>query len=739
MKRFLRLPPFFLSFCLCLALLGLHAHAATFFPLTEAILTTPPFSEYVSSTSANHFGYSSTTNEICLANNGPSSAAWKPHQPNPQHDYYNGYILEGTFDIYVFGKNDSGEIYLKRSQKGFSSGVWASEYASFGAVQVKEYTLTIEYVYADGTTASPAKTYTIGQGKSYSYPSPSILGYTPDKAAVSGTMTADTKVRVTYTAGTYTLTIQYKYTDGTTASATKTYQHKYNERYAYPSPAISGYEASPASVTGTMPAGNTTVTVTYQKAQYTLTIQYIYEDGSKVMDSAVYTLASGTSYSYPSPEVRGHAPDVETVSGTMPSSDKIVTVTYSRQPCQLTILYVYEDGTQAAPTKTVNVTYGTSYSYVSPKVSGYVPDWPFVSGLMLDEPQTVKVTYYKAKKSLTINYILENDRLAFPSRVYQHAAGDVYSYPSPGLAGYTPSIRIVEGTMLDSDRVVNVVYRANSQNLTVQYVYEDGKQAFRSVNGSYTTGQWYSIKSPRKSGYYPDISVVQGNMPTHGITVIVTYYKIETGPYPDVGEEGPDNGSGSGGTGSGGSSSSGGDSSGTGPGGSGSSGTGSSGTGPGGTGPGGSGTGGGTICPDCGCNTSHCHCANNPDCPCGGNCRPGWHPPNVIPDSTIPPGGYLPDGWEMDFGIGEPEDEIKEPNVDFNFWNPDEHADGALQFQDTRPLPEISLPDSAKVKAGAVPSEADPLDPEQYGYTDGADRDLYYYLEKYFGIDGRKE
>ncbi|MCF2665034.1 InlB B-repeat-containing protein, partial [Oscillibacter valericigenes] len=65
-----------------------------------------------------------------------------------------------------------------------------------------EYALTIHYVYADGSEAAPDYTDTLYYEEAYNVtsPSPSITGYKPDKATVSGTMPAkDVEVTVTYT------------------------------------------------------------------------------------------------------------------------------------------------------------------------------------------------------------------------------------------------------------------------------------------------------------------------------------------------------------------------------------------------------------------------------------------------------------------------------------------------------------------------------------------------------------
>ena len=65
---------------------------------------------------------------------------------------------------------------------------------------VTRYTLTINYVYEDGTTAAPTHSSRHDSGYRYSVSSPSIEGYTPDQAVVSGTLTSDVTVTVVYTA-----------------------------------------------------------------------------------------------------------------------------------------------------------------------------------------------------------------------------------------------------------------------------------------------------------------------------------------------------------------------------------------------------------------------------------------------------------------------------------------------------------------------------------------------------------
>ena len=138
---------------------------------------------------------------------------------------------------------------------------------------VNSYTLTINYVYSGGGTAADTYTASVNYGASYSVNSPNITGYTPDQATVSGTMgTSDVTVIVTYSVNSYTLTIKYEYADHTTASETYTASVNYNVSYSVNSPSISCYTPNQATVSGTMPADNVTVTVTYSIINYAITV-----------------------------------------------------------------------------------------------------------------------------------------------------------------------------------------------------------------------------------------------------------------------------------------------------------------------------------------------------------------------------------------------------------------------------------------------------------------------------------
>ena len=80
-----------------------------------------------------------------------------------------------------------------------------------------------------------------------------------------------------------------------------------------------------------MPAEDTEVTVTYHEKTYTLTINYVYEDGTKAADTHTEQLKKDAKYDVSSPEITGYVADKSKVSGTMPAEDTEVTVTYTKK------------------------------------------------------------------------------------------------------------------------------------------------------------------------------------------------------------------------------------------------------------------------------------------------------------------------------------------------------------------------------------------------------------------------
>ena len=206
----------------------------------------------------------------------------------------------------------------------------------------------------------------------------------------------------------YKLKINYKYEDGREAAKSHEETLQYQSGYSVTSPVIDGYTANNLVVSGTMPAGNVEVTVTYTKNSYKLKINYKYEDGREAAESHEETLPYQSDYSVTSPVIEGYTADKLVVSGKMPAGNVEETVTYTpRTDLSYTVNY-YWNGTEipVKPSKTVlHQTFGEEVTESPIGADDYTPvsTEPKKIKIGADSTQNVINFYYYRNVKLTAN------------------------------------------------------------------------------------------------------------------------------------------------------------------------------------------------------------------------------------------------------------------------------------------------------------------------------------------------
>ena len=167
--------------------------------------------------------------------------------------------------------NPYGEGYYIHMVK---SGKWHDIYniTHYGFVCEFElpYTLTINYLYENGSTAAPSYTARVNYGDTYSVTSPNVQGHSPSRQTVSGTMGAtNMSVDVVYSANTYTVT--FKDWNGTVL---KTQQVQYGGAATAPAnPTRTGYTFTGWDKAFTNVTANLVVTAQYSINTYTVTFK----------------------------------------------------------------------------------------------------------------------------------------------------------------------------------------------------------------------------------------------------------------------------------------------------------------------------------------------------------------------------------------------------------------------------------------------------------------------------------
>ena len=282
---------------------------------------------------------------------------------------------------------------------------------------------------------------------------------------------------------TYNITIYYNYSTGAQAADTYSNSYEYDASYSITSPSIPGWTPDQAVVSGQMGAGNKIVYVVYNIDSHSITIHYIDPEGNPMSvwssSAADYSTSQDyqTTYTKASPVVTGfvldderNGGDMSVVTGTVGTEDIVINVYYAYIMYDLTITYtgvVSPDENPAQVNASIHV--GETLDYLSPLVVGYTPDIATVSAT-LDSTSpaalTYTVTYSKNQHTLTIEYVFDEDvaeedkeGVTLPPTYSQdYYYRDQFSVDSPDVEGFTAVPRRVTGQMGDDNMSYTVVY-----------------------------------------------------------------------------------------------------------------------------------------------------------------------------------------------------------------------------------------------------------------------------------------
>lgn len=207
-------------------------------------------------------------------------------------------------------------------------------------------------------------------------------------------------------AGTYSYTVEY-YIDGVkNDSLTVTEQAAYNAVIStYPDKCPANYRLDQTeNLPLTIGVSGNVIKVYYVKNVFTLTIHYLYADGSTAAEDHVESLMQGAAYSVTSPEISGYTVDKATVSGSMPAENVTVTVTYTkRSDLSYTVNYYWND-TKVQASKTVDgKTFESSVTEAPETIEGYTPVSGASKTITIGVENNVINFYYYKDVELTAN------------------------------------------------------------------------------------------------------------------------------------------------------------------------------------------------------------------------------------------------------------------------------------------------------------------------------------------------
>ncbi len=360
------------------------------------------------------------------------------------------------------------------------------------------------------------------------------------------TVTADTAVYASYSDISYTLTINYKYANGTAAATTYTETLGYNAPYSVTSPVIDGYTADLPTVSGNI-TDNTTVDVTYTANTYTAT--FYDADGTTVLGTttAAYganimaisnpTSASGATFKGWSETLGG---SILTNLGTMPIGGKSF---YANWQAATNYIDFY-DGNLIDWLDGIDCEVGAPIENYAPTNYTTPAGQSFIGWFIVDE-STLELTDVQVTVVPSYYVMLAPKFEAASFTVTFNDANGNFISSQSGLAGDTiippnDSIMIPEGYTLSwadennnpmpatitGNATYHAVFTANTYVLTVTYVTEDGSDAPADETYNVVYGTQYNYPATTVAGYTADPSAVTGTMPAAATTVTVTLRPI---------------------------------------------------------------------------------------------------------------------------------------------------------------------------------------------------------------------
>ena len=346
------------------------------------------------------------------------------------------------------------------------------------------------------------------------------------------TVAANASYTAESAANSHVLTITYNAPAGVSVPAKVVKTLSYNADYDVASPAVEGYTADVASVSGKMPDADVNKVVTYAPKRFAVELV-----------GATATPAAGEDGKYAygtkltlTPVVPANAHFTQWSDGNM-SSPRVVTVngdaSYTAENATdthvLTITYKTPAGVTAPATVVKSYNVGEEYSIASPEVTGHTADRLTVSGTMAGSDVNETVNYEANTYTITLD-ANGGDPLENVEAKY----GAAVSAPQASRSGYTfagwvpavPATMPAENITLTASWTINkstITFNTNGGNIIQPITLDVGATISAPVAPSkkgFVFAGWYSDESLEKAYAF-------GTMPVENITVYAKWEGAE--------------------------------------------------------------------------------------------------------------------------------------------------------------------------------------------------------------------
>ena len=364
-------------------------------------------------------------------------------------------------------------------------------YAVWNLIQENNADYTVEHYKEklDGTypdTPDEKETISGKVGEQTAAAAKDYTGFTALDFTQATIAKTGTTVRIYYVRNDYDLTIHYVFEDGSQAAEDYSGRLVFEKPYEVTSPAVAGYTPDKQKVSGTMPAGNVKVTVTYRKDGVTHSLKYW---NGTVQVGATERYNSGTEVT-----VKGWQGD--------PLAPNVMLLGWSDTPNETNVKYKEGDKFKI-------------------------------------EKDTVLYAIFQATQQNILGYTVEHYKQlldgTYPTapderEPLQGQEGTMTQAEAKNYPGFTAGT-VQQKQITKQGVTVRIYYDRNEHTLTIDYVDQDGKTVAPQHTATLRYEATYDVSSPAVAGYTPDKQKVSGTMPDQDVKVTVTYTPVQNYGY----------------------------------------------------------------------------------------------------------------------------------------------------------------------------------------------------------------
>lgn len=293
---------------------------------------------------------------------------------------------------------------------------------------------------------------------------------------------------------------------------------------------------------------------TYTPNSYTLTVNYIYADGSTSSESRIYVY--NQEYFISIPQIDGYLAKVDgaattAISGQMGAQDMTITVIYEASEATLTVVYLHAKTGEQLKSYINECNTGEAYSIDIEQFTGYVqskdgknpdPEWTKIEGTMPENG--ISVTVYCIPKTYTVifeaadengeSYEYARREVAFGEIYGVDATNGEYSvFGEPARAHHSflywyikdTETRIEEDDVVgdNGDIILVAKWEVHTYTITVKYLFEDGSDVYPEEPNELAHGAEYKFIAKDYSGFTPTPPLVSGKVEGQDLVLVFTY------------------------------------------------------------------------------------------------------------------------------------------------------------------------------------------------------------------------